>query len=432
MTILEELLLKLRAIGGVQAAAEVDTITGSVSKSGTAAEAASVKHAKLGSSLGGMASMAKNAAGMVGIAGLAFGIDKAVKNAQAFQDTQAQLASSIKANVHEPARGAAEQMATSPTRMATHGGFLPVQAMQGMTQFLRVTKDVAKSEGDMTLATNIARGAHVDLGPRCPRRDDAGARPHDRAVQARDHHHAGQDRPGRARRVDDRTRPSSRRSTPSNWTRSRPSRPGWPGSPGSTAARWRPTAGPRPGGTTNLANSMEVLAEKVGQMLLPVISTAVGFLQKMVGPLEGLLSVLRPVVPLIIGLGLAWLAYKAIAIPAAAITAVMEAELWGNVAAAIALIPTIGGLADAWDLLDMAMNDNAIGLVVLAIGALVVGLIYAYNHVTWFRNAVNDAWSWIKTATVDAFGAVKGAIVDVWDWVKSHWYATLFLGPFGR
>ena len=47
MTILEELLLRLKAVGAAEAAGEVDAVSGSVGKSKTAADAASVSHSKL-------------------------------------------------------------------------------------------------------------------------------------------------------------------------------------------------------------------------------------------------------------------------------------------------------------------------------------------------------------------------------------------------
>ncbi|MFF0498530.1 phage tail tape measure protein [Nocardia aobensis] len=54
----------------------------------------------------------------------------------------------------------------------------------------------------------------------------------------------------------------------------------------------------------------------------------------------------------------------------------------------------------AWEVaqiaLDAVMNANPIGLVVIAITALVAGVIYAYNHFQWFRDIVNDVWDWIK------------------------------------
>ena len=186
------------------------------------------------------------------------------------------------------------------------------------------------------------------------------------------------------------------------------------------------------GATSNLANSMEVLGQKVGQMLLPIISTLVGVLQKMVGPLGAIFNILKPLLPLVIGVALAWAAYKGVMVVASAATFVMQGAL-----AALTLIATlqtagVEGLALAWGSLDVAMQANVIGLIVVAIAALVLGIIYAYNHVRWFRDFVNAAWNAIKDVTSSVFRFVKGVIVDVFDWIKGHWpyLAAALTGPF--
>lgn len=60
----------------------------------------------------------------------------------------------------------------------------------------------------------------------------------------------------------------------------------------------------------------------------------------------------------------------------AAITGVMEGAQW---------------------LLNAALSANPIGIVIVAIGALVAGIVYAYNHSTAFRNILNSVWEAIKT-----------------------------------
>jgi phage-related protein len=61
----------------------------------------------------------------------------------------------------------------------------------------------------------------------------------------------------------------------------------------------------------------------------------------------------------------------------------------------------------AWNI---AMAANPLGLVVIAIAALVAALVAAYKNVTWFRDAVNAAFNGIKTAV--------GAVVN---FIKSNW-----------
>jgi hypothetical protein len=62
----------------------------------------------------------------------------------------------------------------------------------------------------------------------------------------------------------------------------------------------------------------------------------------------------------------------------------------------------------AWD---AAMDANPIGLIVLAIAALVAGLIYAYKHSKAFRDIVDAVGRALKTAAV----AVGHFFVAVWD-----------------
>jgi TP901 family phage tail tape measure protein len=77
-------------------------------------------------------------------------------------------------------------------------------------------------------------------------------------------------------------------------------------------------------------------------------------------------------------------------------------------------IATMAWTAVQW-LLNAALDANPIGLVVLAIAALVAGVIYAYKHFDWFKNAVDATWSFIKTA----FQAALPVIKAVWDGIAT-------------
>jgi hypothetical protein len=70
-------------------------------------------------------------------------------------------------------------------------------------------------------------------------------------------------------------------------------------------------------------------------------------------------------------------------------------------------------------LLNVALNANPIGLVVIAITALIAAFVLAYTKVDWFRNGVNAAFGAIKTVITNVVGwigekvpAVFGAIVE--------------------
>ncbi|MFC8731566.1 hypothetical protein ACFT5B_03815 [Luteimicrobium sp. NPDC057192] len=99
-------------------------------------------------------------------------------------------------------------------------------------------------------------------------------------------------------------------------------------------------------------------------------------------------------------------------------------------------------------LLNLAMNANPIGLIITAIGLLVAGVVYAYNHFTWFRKGVQGAWKGIKAAAKavsdwwtrtlvptakHVFDTIKGAVSTAFGWVKKNWPLLLGIltGPIG-
>jgi hypothetical protein len=68
-------------------------------------------------------------------------------------------------------------------------------------------------------------------------------------------------------------------------------------------------------------------------------------------------------------------------------------------------------------------------LIVLAIAALVAAFVLAYQHVTWFRNAVDD----MGRLVVRVFQDIKQWALDAFNWLKEHWPLILAIlaGPFG-
>src|SRR5690606_12898887 len=93
--------------------------------------------------------------------------------------------------------------------------------------------------------------------------------------------------------------------------------------------------------------------------------------------------------------------------------------------------------ATQW-LLNAAMSANPIGLIILAIVALVAALVIAYKKSETFRKIVQGIGSALKTAALAVWGAMKaiwsaitGAIGAVVGFVRTHWRAliTIVLGP---
>jgi phage-related protein len=95
-------------------------------------------------------------------------------------------------------------------------------------------------------------------------------------------------------------------------------------------------------------------------------------------------------------------------------TATKLTVLWRGVLEFIAwakLIASVRSLRDAWILLDVAMNANWIAVVVIAIAALVAGVIYAYKHFKTFRDIVDAVWHGIVAVSMWAWNNVLKPIV---------------------
>jgi hypothetical protein len=86
----------------------------------------------------------------------------------------------------------------------------------------------------------------------------------------------------------------------------------------------------------------------------------------------------------------------------AAVIANTAAIVAAKVAQVAVSVATKAWAAAQW-LLNVALDANPIGLVVIAIAALVAGVIYAYKHSETFRNIVLAVWGAVKTA-IAAFG----------------------------
>jgi hypothetical protein len=124
--------------------------------------------------------------------------------------------------------------------------------------------------------------------------------------------------------------------------------------------------------------SIEQTQEKIGTALIPALNSLLTVLQPLfdwLGKNQAIVSKLVPPLAILAGI----------------ILGVVEAvKVWTMVQTA----------------LDVVLNANPIGLIILAIAALVAGVVLAYQHFSWFRTAVNDVWNVIK------------AVVD---FIKDHW-----------
>jgi phage-related protein len=134
------------------------------------------------------------------------------------------------------------------------------------------------------------------------------------------------------------------------------------------------------------------------------------------------LTILKGTQALFTGASLAMSAFK----DACVLTRIQLAALWvqEKIGAAI----TKGMAAAQW-LLNAAMDANPIGLLVIAIAALVAGFIIAYKKSETFRNIVNGALTGVQKVASKVFDWLKNAVSFVIGFIKSHWM--LLLGILG-
>jgi hypothetical protein len=148
---------------------------------------------------------------------------------------------------------------------------------------------------------------------------------------------------------------------------------------------------------------------QLGQALLPVLVT----FSKM---LVAIARFIRPVTS----------NAKTLTIVIIALTAAVVAWKVATMAQAVATLAATGateGWTTAQLALNLALDANVIGLVVIAVVALGVAFIEAYKHVKFFRDFVNETWKLL----------LAGA-QWVLDFFEHHWMevlATAIAGPFG-
>lgn len=143
-----------------------------------------------------------------------------------------------------------------------------------------------------------------------------------------------------------------------------------------------------------LAAKMENLKTTIGNMLLPV--------------LEQLMRVFEPLLKFIQD-NITWIA-----------------PLVGAIAG---LVVGVKAWAVAQTILNSTLLANPIFQIVAAVAALTAGIIWAYNNVGWFRDAV-DA---MARAVVASFNWIKDVVMGVFNWIQDNWQLLLVIitGPIG-
>lgn len=116
----------------------------------------------------------------------------------------------------------------------------------------------------------------------------------------------------------------------------------------------------------------------IGSALLPAVTRIAGAVAKFLTPLAGWVEKHQKLTAIILG----------------------SLVALGLLAAAIAVVGTVIDVLFSW-----------VGLIVIAIAALVVGIIYCYNHFKTFHKIVDDVASFLKSVFVGAW-KIAGQVVD--------------------
>jgi phage-related protein len=192
-------------------------------------------------------------------------------------------------------------------------------------------------------------------------------------------------------------------------------------------ARWGDQA---KANTTNMdklkANAANLGAQLGGPLL--------GALNLVAGALSGLIGFLQQ--------------NKAILEPLAAVIGITATALGGFLLVTEGIPAAAAAAAAGIDLISISMLGLPITWIVLAIAAVVVGLVELWKHSQTFRDIVIGTWHAVRDAAVAVFGAIVGVVTGAWDhirgatdavlsFLKEHWraavvaLATILLGPLG-
>ena len=165
-------------------------------------------------------------------------------------------------------------------------------------------------------------------------------------------------------------------------------------------------------------NDMKNAAIELGGAFAPVLSglasvisgvaSAFGSLPSPVqSVIAGIIGVIAVISPLLIGIG-------------SLITAI------GQIA------PIIGVAKSAFAAINAVMLANPIGIVIVAITALVAGFVYLWNNCEGFRQFWINLWENIKLVVSTAVQNVKNFLSGIVDFIRNNWQAllTLLVNPF--
>jgi len=154
---------------------------------------------------------------------------------------------------------------------------------------------------------------------------------------------------------------------------------------------------------TGLKTAFEGAGAKLLEDLLPAITTLMDKISEFVssGKLDKLLQTLKDIAPII---------------------AVVVAGIAGFQIVS-GIISLIEGLSVVFGILNAVMAANPIGIIIIAIAALVAAFVALWNNCEGFRQFWIDAWEGIKNFAIEAWEAIKNAFAAVGEWFTEKFTA---------
>jgi phage-related minor tail protein len=175
-----------------------------------------------------------------------------------------------------------------------------------------------------------------------------------------------------------------------------------------------------------MKNKAAVALEPLGSSLMQAINAAMPAIEELVGKLTGLVNWFTN-----LDLGSQKMILSFIAIAAAmgpvmtltgnllgGIGSVVNVMKWMTEATHLATLKTMAmtvahkAAAAAQWLLNAAMSANPIGLLIIAITALVASIVYLWNTNEEFREAITKAWNGIKDSVLAAIKSVRDTVTN--------------------
>lgn len=173
-----------------------------------------------------------------------------------------------------------------------------------------------------------------------------------------------------------------------------------------------PSLGPLANSFAQMLVAVTPLVPMITNLAVNALGVLVPLIERLPGVLSGAVGVLQNPVfqTFAVGILAGVAAFKAYGLAIAA---------WG-VATKIAT-----GIQVAFD---VAMDANPIGIIVVALAALVAGVIYAYTHFDTFRKIINDIGSFFVAVWRDGVLPVWNALVTAFDFAWNNILKPLFSG----